>query len=239
MIQYIPSGDSAFIVKTGIDISVETNGDVRKLLHLIENENIGGIIDYIPSYNELMICYDPSIIGYKKLLKILRSLAARLEEIELPESAVIHVPVLYGGEYGPDLQEVADHNHLKIEEVINIHHSATYLIYMIGFTPGFCYLGGMDQRIATPRKKTPRLEIPAGSIGIAGVQTGIYSIVSPGGWQLIGQTPLRLFDPAIKPEFSFEAGDLIKFYPVSEGEFNGIEKDVIEGVYKVTRKNRV
>jgi len=235
MFQYIPSGDSAVIIKAGDEISEEINLTVRKLLVRIEHENIIGVIDFIPSYNELMICYDPSIISSRKLLDTLRTLETNIDTIELPESEIIHVPVFYGSQSGPDLNEVASRNNLSEEEVVKIHTSGSYKVYMLGFTPGFCYLGGMDQRIATPRKQSPRLIIPAGAVGIAEKQTGIYPIASPGGWQLIGKTPLRLFDPAKKPEFLIQAGDYIKFYPITEYEFKDILKEVNEGVYRVNK----
>ena len=169
------------------------------------------------------------------IIHLLYNLEPETDTIELPRSSVIHIPVLYGGDYGPDLQEVADTNNLSPEEVVNIHSAAPYLVYVLGFTPGFCYLGGMDQRIATPRKLTPRLKIPAGAVGIADRQTGIYPIESPGGWQLIGQTPVRLFNPGKKPEFLIEAGDYIQFFPISEDNFNDISEGVKKGVYLVKK----
>lgn len=234
-LKYIPSGDSAFIIKAGDEISWEINATVRKLLVRLEKEKISGITDFIPSYNELMVCYDPSLLDYKELLEIFRSSAADLGTMELPEADVIHVPVLYGGEYGPDLHYVAELNDLTADEVIAVHSSVTCLVYMLGFTPGFCYLGGMDRRIATPRRETPRLKIPAGSVGIAGDQTGIYPLESPGGWQLIGRTPLRLFSPDKKPEFLFKAGDYIRFCPVDMDEYNRILGEVSAGTYQVKR----
>ncbi|MFA5906812.1 MAG: 5-oxoprolinase subunit PxpB [Desulfobacula sp.] len=229
--QYIPSGDSAFIIKAGDDISIETNSIVRKLTARIEQENIDGIIDFIPAYNELMVCYNPVIIGYRTLLDMFRSLADEIEMIDLPEPRIIHVPVLYGGQHGEDLAGVAGSCNLSEEEVIRIHSSPDYPVYMLGFTPGFCYLGGMDKRISTPRKQSPRMKIPAGTVGIAGHQTGIYAVESPGGWQLIGRTPLQLFNPERKPEFIFQAGDTIKFVPVSKDEYEKIAKAVEEGRY--------
>lgn len=218
-LKYLPSGDSAIIIKTGSDISANQNIKVRKLLYGIEREKINGIVDFIPAYNELLICYDPLEISFRRLLDTLYLIENKLDDIQLPESRIIRVPVLYGGEAGPDLDEVAERNRLTPDKVIEIHSSADYLIYMLGFTPGFCYLGGMDERIATPRKAQPRLNIPAGSVGIADKQTGIYPIVSPGGWQLIGKTPLRLFDAARDPVFLFSPGDHIRFYAIVEEEF--------------------
>ncbi len=238
MYQEISCGDSALIIKTGNDISVKTNHAVRKLLFLFENQKINGIIDFIPSYNELMICYNPAIVSYENLLHILHSVEADIETIKLPEPRVIHVPVLYGGDEGPDLPEVASFSRLSENEVIQIHCSANYYVYMLGFTPGFCYLGGMDQRISTPRKQTPRLSISAGAVGIADKQTGIYSIESPGGWQIIGKTPLRLFDPLRKPEFLIGAGDYVRFFSVSGDEYGDILSRVQDGIYEVIKSKQ-
>ena len=229
--QYIPSGDSAFIIKVGTEISPEINRTIRKLLVRIEQEKLDGILDFVPAYNELMICYDPVKLGYRKLLDTLRSLEKDVEAVELPPASVVHVPVVYGGPFGEDLAEVAQTNLLSEEEVIRIHTSTDYLIYMLGFTPGFCYLGGMDERIATPRRQSPRMKIPAGAVGIADQQTGIYPIESPGGWQLIGRTPLLLFDPVRKPEFLFQAGDYIRFYPVTEEEFQHMSEEIKTGSF--------
>ncbi len=234
-LKYIPSGDSAFIIKAGDVISEEVNLTVRKLLKRLEEAKIAGITDFIPSYNELMVCYDPAVTGYKELLEIFKQCASDLSVMTLPAADVIHVPVLYGGEYGPDLHYVAEFNSLSEDDVITIHSSVACLVYMLGFTPGFCYLGGMDRRIATPRLETPRLKIPAGSVGIAGEQTGIYPLESPGGWQLIGRTPLRLFNPDARPEFLFTAGDYIRFYPVDQGEYARIAAAVAEGIWQVRR----
>ncbi len=237
-LKYIPSGDLAFIIKAGDEISEEINRTVRKLLIRLEEEKISGITDFIPSYNELMVCYDPSVLDYRQLPDIFRSYTADLDAMELPEEYVIHVPVLYGGEYGPDLQYVAEYNSLAEDEVIEIHSSSACLVYMLGFTPGFCYLGGMDQRIATPRRETPRLKIPAGSVGIADGQTGIYPIESPGGWQIIGKTPVRLFNPDHKPEFLFNAGDYVQFFSVTVDEYKHILDEVSEGIYQVRRTKK-
>lgn len=237
ILKYIPSGDSAFIIKVDNEISPEINQTIRKLLVRIEQERIEGVVDFIPSYNELLVCYDPLIIGYRKLLDRLRLIDREIDSVKLPESSVIQIPVYYGDDFGPDLNEVADFNSLSIDEVIGIHSSTNYLVYMLGFTPGFCYLGGMDARIATPRKHSPRIKIPAGAVGIADKQTGIYPIESPGGWQLIGQTPLKLFDPERKPEFLIQPGDFIRFVPVSIDEFKRMTNEVREGIYKLEKSN--
>lgn len=235
MIRYIPSGDSAFIIKAGDVISGEVHITVRKLLQKLDEAKFAGVTDIIPSYNEILVCYDPLVAGYRQILDDLRMCEADLESVDLPASSTVHVPVCYRGEYGPDLQYVADLNSVSPEVVIDIHCSAVYLVYMLGFTPGFCYLGGMDPRIASPRKETPRMKIPAGAVGIAGQQTGIYPIESPGGWQLIGRTPLRLFDPQLKSPFLLSAGDCVKFFSVTEDEFSRILSDVSNGNYIVRR----
>jgi inhibitor of KinA len=237
-LKYIPAGDTAFIIKAGDEITEDINASVRRILLRLENERIMGITDFIPSYNELMVCYDPAVKGFRELYSELEACTSDIDNIRLPAASVVEVPVLYGGEYGPDLQYVASQNHLLEEDVIEIHTSTEYPVYMLGFTPGFCYLGGMDQRIATPRKETPRLTIPAGAVGIADSQTGIYPVESPGGWQLIGRTPLRLFDPDNKPEFLFQAGDRIRFIRVTADEYAAILKRVNEGTCEVKRSTR-
>ena len=150
---------------------------------------------------------------------------------------MVEIPTLYGGEYGPDLDHVADHNGLTPEEVIQIHSSADYLVYMMGFTPGFPYLGGMSENIATPRLQTPRTAIPAGSVGIAEQQTGVYPIESPGGWQLIGRTPVQLFDPQRDPPVVVEAGDFIRFAPITETTYYVVQQQVQVGSYQLTTRS--
>jgi len=233
MFKFKISGDSALIISGGDVISEEINRSIRKFMAAVNLQNINGIIDLIPSYNELMVCYDPLIISLSDLLARMPEIEKNIDSVGLPPAMVFNIPVLYGGEGGPDISEVAFSNNISEDDVINIHSSGTYLVYMLGFTPGFCYLGGLDSRICTPRKKDPRIRIPAGSIGIAENQTGIYPVESPGGWQLIGLTPVRLFDPGRNPEFLIGAGDYIKFFPVNESEYNSIKSDVSSGTYNV------
>lgn len=235
MFQYFPSGDSALIIKAGNEISLEINQKIRALLSKIEQENISGIVDFIPSYNELMVCYDPLTISFNNLLSKIKHLSNNLEELSFLHSSTIVIPVVYGGDFGPDLNEVAEFSKLSPEEVIKIHCSTIYHVYMLGFTPGFCYLGGMDQRISTPRKHSPRLKIPAGAVGIAEQQTGIYPIQSPGGWQLIGQTPVKLFDPLRKLVFLIEPGDKLQFVPITKDRFDEISEEIDAGTYVVNR----
>ena len=177
----------------------------------------------VPTYRSATVHYRPEVLSYEELKQLLLSLTQGGPE-ETEELPVVEIPVCYGEEYGPDLLEVAQHCSLTPEEVIARHTAPTYRIYMLGFTPGFPYLGGMDPSIAAPRRKEPRIHIPAGSVGIAGEQTGVYPIVSPGGWQLIGRTPLRLFDPQREQPILLSAGAGIRFVPIDEETFRKMEE---------------
>lgn len=212
--RYLAAGDSAIVVEVGDDICPEINQVIRGLVLALEQAAIEGIREYVPTYRSLMVLYDPAQLFFHELVARLRTLEETLEASQLPEPRIVEAPVIYGGESGPDLDYVAEHNHLTVEEVIALHSGTDYLVYMLGFTPGFCYLGGMPEQIATPRLATPRTRIPAGSVGIAGQQTGIYPIDSPGGWQLIGRTSLCLFDPQRDPAVLINAGDYVRFRPV-------------------------
>jgi KipI family sensor histidine kinase inhibitor len=163
----------------------------------------------------------------------LSRLEAGLNTFSLPKPRIIEIPTVYGGDFGPDLAMVAEYNRLTMEEVIRVHTSINYLIYMLGFTPGFPYLGGLPETIITPRRAIPRSLIPAGSVGIAGKQTGIYPIASPGGWQLIGRTPLTLYNPDLVPPTLFQAGDYLRFCRIRETEYWQIEEQVASGEYEL------
>ena len=218
-VRFLLTGDTSLCVEFGNEISTDINKQIRAFNIALANSNIPGIVETVPTYRSLMIHYDPGVILYAPLVKKLKGLLGQLDSIEIPPSPVLEIPVLYGGEEGPDLEFVAKHNGKTPEEVIKIHTSTEYLIYMLGFTPGFTYLGGMSDEIATPRLKTPRVKIPAGSVGIAGTQTGVYPIDSPGGWQLIGRTPLCLFDRDGENKFLLKAGQRVRFVPIDEAEF--------------------
>ncbi|MCP4552884.1 MAG: 5-oxoprolinase subunit PxpB [Bacteroidetes bacterium] len=222
MIQIIPSGDSAFLVKLGDEISEHTNKMVRSFQLNVESKAIEGIIELIPAYCDVLVLYDPLIISYEKLYVLLEKTLSKLSSIDVPDSRLIEIPVCYEDEFAENMEDVMEHTKLSKEEIIRIHSSQTYLVYMLGFTPGFCYLGGMDEKISTPRKAVPSQNIKAGSVGIAGKQTGIYPIDSPGGWQIIGRTPIKLFDPDGETQFLCKAGDRLKFTPIDSKEFNMI-----------------
>ncbi|MEG2984683.1 MAG: 5-oxoprolinase subunit PxpB, partial [Peptostreptococcaceae bacterium] len=156
----------------------------------------------------------------------IKKLEKKIKTTDKLEKNIVEIPVLYGGEFGPDIETVARHNNLSVEEVMDIHSKGEYLVYMLGFTPGFTYLGGMDNKIETPRLEIPRVKIPAGSVGIAGKQTGVYPIDSPGGWQLIGRTPIKLYDINKERPILLSAGDYVKFVPINKAEY---EKMLNEG----------
>lgn len=233
MFRIKPFGDCGLRVQLGDSITKEINAKVRSLSWFLEKENIRGIMEWIPTYTAVSIYYDPYIITFEEIKKYVESMEEKLEKITLPPANVIKIPVLYGGEVGSDLEHVANYNQLSVEEVIRIHTSSDYLIYMMGFTPGFPYLGGMSEKIATPRLKEPRLKIPVGSVGIAGSQTGVYSMETPGGWQIIGKTPVRLYDPDRRKPILLQAGNYIRFVQVTESEYREIERQVGDNSYEV------
>jgi len=219
MIHYIPSGDSAFLLKFGDSISEDINHQIRNFTNLVRKANLKGIIELVPSYCDLLIYYNPLTINHIKLLAKLRKIESKIDSTKRFSSKTIRIPVLYSHEFGKDLEKVAKHTQLTIPEIVRLHTERKYLVYMLGFTPGFCYLGGMNPKLATPRKSEPELKILSGSVGIADNQTGIYPIESPGGWQIIGRTPVKLFNPEKNHPFLCEAGDYLEFYSISETEY--------------------
>ncbi len=227
------AGDSSLLVEFGKEINPETNARITSFVQLIREHQIEGIVDLIPTYCSLLINYDPRIILYDDI----RERILGLQKIELAgkkkPKKIYEIPVCYGGGYGPDLGLIAEHAGLGQEEVIQIHSSQDYLIYMLGFLPGFTYLGGLDARIHTPRLSNPRIRIEAGSVGIGGSQTGIYPLDSPGGWNLMGKTPVRTYDPGREAPILVEAGDYIHFVPISEDEYKQISGLVAKNEYEV------
>ena len=231
--RFLTGGDKSIFVEFGDAIDPKLSRRVRHLMLAIEKASIPGITETVPTYRSLLVYFEPLQINARKLRETLYSLAQPLTESELPKPKLIEIPTVYGDEYGPDLEFAATHNGLSTSEVVQIHTGTPYLIYMIGFIPGFPYLGGMSPRIATPRLETPRTKIPAGSVGIAGSQTGIYPAESPGGWRLIGRTPLQLFNPKREPPALFQAGDYLNFISVTPEEFTSIKQSVEQGTYLV------
>ncbi|NLP49734.1 5-oxoprolinase subunit PxpB [Bacillus sp. RO1] len=233
-IEFHPLGDTGIQVLFGSDISEETNQQIRMFADYLKKIEIEGITELVPAYTTLTVFYRTDKISYKDLCNTLEAIKEVLQKEEVKSSAIIYeIPVLYGGDVGPDLSEVASYNEMTEDEVVSTHSSQPYLIYMMGFVPGFPYLGGMSKEIATPRRENPRAKIEAGSVGIAGQQTGVYPLETPGGWQIIGRTPVKLYDPEREEPILLSAGAYIRFVPVGQKEYDEIEEAVSRGEYKV------
>jgi inhibitor of KinA len=210
-----PLGDAALLVRLGDAIDESTHMRVRlahaRLSHMLAT---AAVFDVVPAFTTVAVHYDPARTTYQALVPRVADLLRQLEAERLPESRQVTIPVRYGGGYGPDLEHVARHAGLTPEEVVRLHAAGDYLVHMIGFAPGFPYLGGLDPRLACPRRDQPRTRVPNGSVGIGGSQTGIYPFDSPGGWQLIGRTEVVLFDADRQPPSLLAAGDRVRFMVV-------------------------
>ena len=218
-LRFLPAGDRALVAEFGKSIDEETNRKVQQLCRTLEEQPVRGVTELVPTFRSLMICYDPKIVTYRKLVKNLEGRQLSGEEKEESAKRILEVPCCYDGE---DLEDMETITGLSREEIISIHSGTTYKIYMLGFLPGFVYLGGLDARICAPRLASPRTRIPAGSVGIGGNQTGVYPMASPGGWRLIGRTPLRFYDPARPEPILCRAGEYIRFVPIGSEEFDRI-----------------
>ncbi|WP_168120318.1 5-oxoprolinase subunit PxpB [Paenibacillus sp. HB172176] len=245
-INYIlqPLGDSGLLISLGSAMDEATNAKVEAVMRLLQDaKDELGTVEYVPAFASIVVHYNPYEIWRgrseeeKKHASLFETVCARLKRKldALTEEAIkdnissrhVKIPVLYGGEHGPDLVDVARLHVMTEEEVVAIHSGGSYKVYMIGFAPGFPYLGGMSGRIASPRHKTPRIVIPAGSVGIAGRQTGIYPLATPGGWQLIGRTPFTLFNPQREERPSLlQAGDRVSFVPITKAEYEDLREEV-------------
>lgn len=230
-LRILPAGDCCLTVEFGNAISEEINGRVLALEAALNRAGLRGVVETVPTYRSLLVCYDPCAVRFSKLSKQIMRLCKTLGGAASAARRVIEIPVCYGGACGEDLPGVAAHTGLSEAEVVRLHSSRDYLIYMLGFLPGFAYLGGMDPKLATPRLKTPRTKIPAGSVAIGGEQTGIYPMPSPGGWRLIGSTPVKPYDPNRKEPILYRAGDYIRFIPITAEQYGKIEAQVADGTY--------
>lgn len=211
MPRFEPLGDLAVRVQFGDTIDPETSGRIRQFCGALERRPIRGVMEWVPAYATVAVYYDPRVVGYGDLCSILAEQAAAAPKDALPPPRVIEIPVRYGGEEGPDLGFVSHYHHLTPEGVVALHTGPTYRVHLLGFMPGFPYLGGLPSELETPRRDTPRARVAAGSVGIAGAQTGVYPFDSPGGWQIIGRTGLRLYDPECHPPARLRAGDFVRF----------------------------
>ncbi|MEK5521903.1 allophanate hydrolase [Heyndrickxia sporothermodurans] len=235
--RYKAAGDSAILMELDAGIDEKTNKRIIHLSKLIEDKAEEGFGEVIIGYRSILVQYNPLRLSYQQAVELLKYLETNNDSNKYEKRRHIEIPVLYGGEHGPDLESVATYNNLSPKEVISIHSAASYLVYFIGFTPGFPFMGGMSKRIATPRLENPRISIPSGSVGIANNQTGIYPVESPGGWRLIGQTPIRLYDWQANQPFLLHAGDKVTFKEIQIDEFNEIKEQVEDGKYIPVIKN--
>ncbi len=209
-------GDAALTIELGNSIDLAINRRVFMLEQALQTTPAKGVIDLVPTYRSLLVLFDPGIVDFQTLSQHIHNHLRDLPDAQGQQSREVIIPVHYGGEDGPDLAFVAELNHLTPREVILMHCGQLYPVYMMGFTPGFPYLGGLEERIAAPRLASPRTLVKAGSVGIAGQQTGIYPIDSPGGWRIIGRTDFVLFDPEADQPFALSPGDLVRFVPLHE-----------------------
>ena len=232
-----PVGDCAISIDFGQVIDPKINRHIRQIIEQIKDLELDGIIELVPTYCALLVQYDAMVYSYSDICRILEpTLQESVTDSANELVTIVEIPTVYGGEFGPDLGFVASYNHLSEAEVVSIHSGTDYLVYMLGFIPGFTYLGGMDPRIATPRLSSPRTLIPAGSVGIAGEQTGTYPSDSPGGWQIIGRTPVTMYDMSKEQAALLQAGDYVRYVSIDENEFHRVKSlgmEYIPSIYEI------
>ncbi len=228
----LPTGDRALTVELGNEIDEKINARLMGLIKTLSDQRVKGIEEFVPSFRAVLIHYNPAILSYSDMEKIVNAaLSEPLRELT-HHKRIVKVPVCYDSQYGPDIEFVAEHAGISVDEVIKIHTSTPYLVYMLGFQPGFPYLGGLDERIHTPRLETPRIRLEAGSVGIGGGQTGLYPMESPGGWRIIGVTPVRCYNPDKDKPIPYKAGDHIKFTAIDRDEFERLREIDLRGEYE-------
>jgi KipI family sensor histidine kinase inhibitor len=221
--RFLPASDRSLLVYLGEKVTLAAHQRVRRLLRLLESEPIAGVRNLHPAYCSLLVNFDALRWSHATLEIILRGYIGRMQELPLPEPRQMEIPVSYGGEFGADLDEVASICKVSPGRVIELHSSVTYTVYFLGFVPGFAYLGELPASLVTSRLDTPRQNVPAGSVGIAANQTGVYPFATPGGWRLIGRTPVVMFRPD-RTDMSFlSIGDRVRFTPISKGQFAAME----------------
>ncbi len=219
--RFQPASDQSLLIYFGQQITLDAHHRVVKLLRLLDAEPVAGVRNLHPAYCSLLVNFDALKLGHDELETILRSYLERLEDMHVPEPRRVEIPVCYGGDFGPDLHDVAAKHGMTPEQVIELQASETYVVYFLGFVPGFAYLGGLPEALATPRLATPRKKVPPGSLGIAGTQAGVYPFGTPGGWNLIGRTPLAIFRADRGDMSLLSIGDRVRFTPISEERFAG------------------
>ncbi|MEH7545148.1 5-oxoprolinase subunit PxpB [Neobacillus vireti] len=233
MIEIKSLGDLAVQVSFGNQINEEIQREIQRFIAGLKKAKIKGIIEWVPAYCTVVIYYQPEVISYHVLEKILKSTYSTADKVEREKGIVYEIPVYYGGETGPDLPFVASYHRLSEEEVISLHTSKEYLIYMMGFVPGFPYLGGLPPSLTVPRLEHPRPSVKAGAVGIGGNQTGIYPAEVPSGWRIIGITPVTLFNVNRPSPFLFSAGNYIKFHSINLKEYKRIQELIVNKTFEL------
>jgi inhibitor of KinA len=219
-------------VELGEEISVDVNTRVRALEYLIAHKAVPGVVETVPTYRALLVYYDPSIVGYDTLCAQLAALAEQATTTAMPPAREVELPCCYEGELGPDLEAAAQRLALSVDELVRLHAGAEYLIYFIGFTPGLPYMTGAPERLTIARLDSPRVKVPAGSVAIGGLQCCIYPVESPGGFWLLGRTPVRLYDPDAPEPILLKPGDRIRFRPIERREYDDIAARVAAGHFR-------
>lgn len=219
----VPCGEAALVVEFGDVIDEAVNGKVLGLDRAIAQANIQGVIEAVPTYRSLLVHYDPLVLSFAELVVHMRALAKSAAAGSAPRRRW-RIPVVYGGEYGIDLDDVARARGISTDDVIRLHTAGDYYVAMLGFLPGFAYLAGLDPRLATPRRDDPRAVTPAGTISIGGVQAGVQCLPGPSGWHLLGRTPVRTYHPRRDPVFLIEPGDAVTFHAIDQGQWAALDR---------------
>jgi KipI family sensor histidine kinase inhibitor len=232
VVRFLPCGDLAVSVELGDEISVEINTRVRALEFLIQQKALPGVVETVPTFRSLLVYYDPDAVTYPQLCDALRELVPQATVATLPPPRTVELPCCYDPEFGLDLEAAAARVGVSVDELVALHAGADYLVYFIGFTPGLPYMTGMPERLRLPRLETPRTRVPAGSVGIGGGQCCVYPVESPGGYWILGRTPLRLYDPEAPDPILLRPGDRVRFRPVDRAEFDRISAAVARRAFR-------
>ena len=224
-VRFQVASDQSLLVYFGEQVTREAHQRVRRFLRLLELEPVAGVRNLHPAYCSVLVNFDALTLRHEQLEEILRGYLQRMEKVVLPDPREVEIPVCYGGDFGPDLQEVAQLHSLSTERVIELHTQNCYIVYFLGFVPGFAYLGELPQELVTPRLPAPRKSVPAGSVGIATNHTGVYPVSTPGGWRLLGRTPAKMFRPEREQMSLLAIGDRVRFVSISSAQFAKLEKE--------------
>ena len=232
-VKIMPAGDAALVVEFGDIIDENVNAQVHALARKIEEQHIEGIMEVVPTFRSVLVQYDVFVCSYSQIRDVVHSLADNLNVLDKTAKKIVKIPCCYGARFGQDLSDMEKLTGLDRDEIIAIHSATDYKIYMLGFLPGFVYLGGLDKRIEVPRLKTPRVKIRKGAVGIGGNQTGMYPMDYPGGWRLMGATPIDLYDENRETPILLAAGEYIRFVPISILDYYDIRQEILKGTYRL------